>query len=453
MQELQPSLGRGEIHRAGPCISKPRLTILLCYFLHFRRTSPYSHCRPRPCFSDSIKSTTYGYGYPVYDMDGPPQAVTELDLSACHPDSIVDRINAMPALKTSTVTFNIAPRLFCLLDFTPLSHLTVSHTTLCPFFTFLRANLVLPHSAMSSNPSTPNLAPTRPLPRRSSPTPQSSRPATPVPTILDDDDIPPLTLEVLSTKQDKTAALKLIADSIAQQRQTASSHIIFHPLPLSCLIAALVVTYRYFLSESDLGTCLMILSSVVTTYLLAIRWLTSPFIRLAESITPSFLNSSTSSTEEEDTVIACRYGNEIIGATVLHISRPGGGQNDPNFKRHKQRGSLSSFKGGKGVIRAWTVKLRYRGKGIGGDMLREAVRLTKEKCGKDGEVGFARGHANAGLIPVGGKGEGNGGGGGRKEEEMVLPEWLNRGWLRKSERRAAQALEKVVGEVGNGKRR
>ncbi|KAK4174023.1 hypothetical protein QBC36DRAFT_348270 [Triangularia setosa] len=373
-----------------------------------------------------MKSSTYGYGYSVHDMDGSPQAVTELDLSACHPNSIVDRINAMPALKTSTA-----------------------------FFTFLRANLVLPHSAMSSNPSTPNLTPTRPLPpatMRRSPTPQSSRPVIPIPPAAaaldedDDEDIPPLTLEVLSSEPDKTAALKLIADSIAQQRQTASSHIIFHPLPLSSLIATLAISYRYFLSQSDLGTQLMILSSLVTTYLLAIRWLTAPFIRLAESISYSFLQSSQS--EEEDTVIACRYGKEIIGATVLHVSRPGG-NSDPNFKRHKQRGSLSSFKGGRGVIRAWTVKMRYRGKGIGGDMLREAVRLTKEKCGKDGEVGFARGHANAGLIPIGGSGER----GERGEEKSVLPEWLNRGWLRRSERRAAQALERVVGEFWNGKRR
>ncbi|KAK0742183.1 hypothetical protein B0T21DRAFT_409021 [Apiosordaria backusii] len=329
----------------------------------------------------------YGYGYSVYDMDGSPQAVTELDLSACHPNSIVDRINAMPALKTSTA-----------------------------FFTFLRANLVLPHSAMSSNPSTPNLAPTRPLPptttiMRRSPTPQSSRPVTPVPGPLEDDEIPPLTLEVLTTKADKTSALKLIADSIAQQRQTASSHIIFHPLPLSSLIAVLAVTYHFFLSSSssssssDLGTCLMTLSSIITTYLLTIRYLTSPFIRLAESISYPFLFSSFSSSsstnpEEEDLVIGCRYGNEIIGATVLHISRPIGWSSDPNPKRHKQRGSLSSFKGGKGVIRAWTVKLR-----------------------------------------------------GGEEEKMVLPEWLNRGWLRRSERRAAGALERVVGEFGNGKRR
>ncbi|KAK4677986.1 hypothetical protein QC764_303520 [Podospora pseudoanserina] len=421
MFDIVPSLGRGEIHRAGPCISKTRLTIFLCFiFPHFRRTTPLHHCRPRPCFSDSMKSSTYGYAYSVYDMDGSPQAVTELDLSACHPNSIVDRINAMPALKTSTA-----------------------------FFTFLRANLVLPHSAMSSNPSTPNLAPSSL--RRSPPTPQShSRPATPIPTTTldEEDEIPPLTLEVLTSKPDKTAALKLIADSIAQQRQTASSHIITHPLPLSSLIAALAITYHFFLSSSDLGTKLMILSSLVTTYLLTVRYLTSPFIRLAESITPSFLGSD--SPEDQDTVIACRYGGEIIGVTVLQISRPAG-QSDPNFKRHKQRGSLSSFKGGKGVIRAWTVKSRYRGKGVGGDMLREAVRLTKERCGRDGEVGFARGHANAGLIPVGGRGEDNRQG--EREEEMVLPEWLNRGWLRRSERKAAQALERVVSEFGNGKRR
>lgn len=30
------------------------------------------------------------------------QTITELDLSACHPSTIVDRINSVPGLKTST---------------------------------------------------------------------------------------------------------------------------------------------------------------------------------------------------------------------------------------------------------------------------------------------------------------------------------------------------------------
>ncbi|KLU81464.1 acetyltransferase [Magnaporthiopsis poae ATCC 64411] len=57
-------------------------------------------------------------------------AITELDLSNCRPNSIADRINDVPGLKTSTA-----------------------------FFTFLRANLVQPSSAMSSRVNTPLLEP------------------------------------------------------------------------------------------------------------------------------------------------------------------------------------------------------------------------------------------------------------------------------------------------------
>ena len=64
-------------------------------------------------------------------------------------------------------------------------------------------------------------------------------------------------------------------------------------------------------------------------------------------------------------------------------------------------------------------------------MLAEAVRITREKCGKDAEVGFAREHANSG---------------------MVLWEFFN-GVFRKGERRTARALERIAGEVvGKGKR-
>jgi hypothetical protein len=63
-------------------------------------------------------------------------------------------------------------------------------------------------------------------------------------------------------------------------------------------------------------------------------------------------------------------------------------------------------------------------------MLREAVRLTRERCGKDAEVGFAQEHANS---------------------VMVLPEMFNRPF-RKGEMRAARALEKVLGEWDGRKR-
>lgn len=81
------------------------------------------------------------------------------------------------------------------------------------------------------------------------------------------------------------------------------------------------------------------------------------------------------------------------------------------------------MRGGKGVIRAWTVRRGYRGQGFGGELLREAARLTRERCGGGAEVGFAAGHANS---------------------TRVLPEVFN-GGLRRGEVRAARALEGVVG--------
>ncbi|KAK4225399.1 hypothetical protein QBC38DRAFT_368848 [Podospora fimiseda] len=345
-------------------------------------------------------------------MDGSSTGtITELDLNACHSNSIVDRINSMPALKTSTA-----------------------------FFTFLRANLVLPHSAMSSNVSTPNLGPAQTLGRARSASPSPLAANAPLTTdVDDDDDIPPLSLEVLTEKLDKVAALKLVADSIAQQRQQAAYNAIFHPLPFTCLIAILGAVYRYSprftpqYGDRDIGTTLMLIGGVVMAYLVGIRSFTSGYLRAAEAINWDWLQQSESG--EEDVIIGTRFGRDIIGATVLRIERPRPGSADSGgAKRHRARGSLSSFKGpgGKGVIRAWTVRLRYRRRGVGGDMLREAVRITRERCGKDAEVGFAKEHANS---------------------AMVLPEMFNKSF-RKDEMRAARALEHAVADVAsNGRKR
>jgi len=115
------------------------------------------------------------------------------------------------------------------------------------------------------------------------------------------------------------------------------------------------------------------------------------------------------------------------GSTSASKSKGGGGGN----KKKGAKAAAASLRGGRGVIRAWTTKLRYRGRGIGGDMLHEAVRITREKCGKDAEVGFAKEHANS---------------------EMILPSMFN-GRFRKGEMRAARALEKVLALREGGKRK
>ncbi|KAK6827947.1 hypothetical protein PG987_011288 [Apiospora arundinis] len=330
----------------------------------------------------------------------------ELDLNTCGHDSIVDKFNAVPGLRTSTA-----------------------------FFTFLRANLVVNPSAMSSNANTPMLEPS------------PCRPLAPAPlaAVADDgahhhhgatsasaglglgpvpDDLPPLEIGVLQDETDQVDALNLVADSIAQQRQLASFHAIFHPYLLAVLLAALGLAFQYsWRVKRDVGMALMLHSAALMTYLLGIRYFTGRYIAVAEDLKWDWMVAP--DTGDQDTVIGVRYGKVLIGALVLRLEPPAAAA-----AASKRRTRNSTLKGGKGVIRAWTVMLRYRGKGVGSDLLHEAVKVTREKCGKDATVGFAKEHANS---------------------TMVLPEVFN-GHFRKNEQRAAKALDKVLGEGMRRKR-
>lgn len=285
---------------------------------------------------------------------------------------------------------------------------------------------------MSSNVSTPLLEPqgfprapaapsTSPLARQVT---NANRPSSPRAQSANLDDIPPLSLDVLTNRNDRIDALKLVADSIAQQRQRSASGLISHPLLCAGLLAALGVTYQLTwaarpAADRDFGVAMTLTAGLVMAYLLAIRFATAGYLQLAEDLRYDWLVSP--DTGDEDVVIGTRYGSEIIGACVLRLE-PGPASSPRRRGRHSQNNH--HLRGGKGVVRAWTVRLRYRGKGVGADMLHEAVRVTRERCGKDAEVGFAAEHANS---------------------QMVLPEMFNR-TFRKGERRAAGALEKVLGE-------
>ncbi|KAI1098835.1 hypothetical protein F4804DRAFT_346023 [Jackrogersella minutella] len=312
----------------------------------------------------------------------------ELDLNAYYgPGTVMDKMNAVPGLKTSTA-----------------------------FFLFLRANLVVNPSAMS----TPNMEPAssnRLPPPSPSPLITIDPPSNPVP-----DDLPPLSVGILGSETDKVDALNLVTDSIAQQRQSASYHLVFHPYLLAVLAVALGIAYQWsWRIKQDLGLALMLHSGVIMTYLLGIRYVTGQYIQVAESMKWNWMVSEDG---EEDTVIGVRFGKDLIGALVLRLE-----PNSSLFGKKRNRNSM--LRGGKGLIRAWTVKLKYRHKGVGIDMLHEAVKVTREKCGKDAEIGFAQEHANS---------------------TMVLPEVFN-GPFRKDEQRAAKTLEKVLGEWEGSKRR
>lgn len=301
---------------------------------------------------------------------------------------------------------------------------------------------------MSSNVSTPYLEPTTghflgppsPSPfathvQIQAPSIPSSRASTVGADHDLDSDIPPLSLDILTTRCDKAAALKLVADSIAQQRHQASLSLATHPLSLAVLTCLLAAACRVTWARrgADAGTLLTLASGAAMAYLVLARYLAGPYARLANAVGWDFLlrpsSSSDDAGEEEDLVLGSRYGGgEIVGALVLRLE-PGPAAAHMSGGRKRSRGA--ALKGGKGVVRAWTTKSRVRGRGLGGELLREAVRITKERCGRDAEVGFAREHANS---------------------AMVLPEMFN-GSFRRNEVRAARALEAVLADWEAGRRK
>jgi GNAT superfamily N-acetyltransferase len=83
----------------------------------------------------------------------------------------------------------------------------------------------------------------------------------------------------------------------------------------------------------------------------------------------------------DDRMVVVKWGEEVIGALVL-------GWADGEAAKKKQ----GRRKRGKAIVRAWTVRLKYRGKGVGEGLLEEAVKVAGER-GADGVV-FERDHAS-----------------------------------------------------------
>ncbi|KAM5341765.1 hypothetical protein ACJ41O_014796 [Fusarium nematophilum] len=193
-------------------------------------------------------------------------------------------------------------------------------------------------------------------------------------------DPPPLSLEVLTDPKEKREALKLVVDSVAQQRQIASRALVFHPLCLAVFAAVLSSAHYLTGIGNDFSAMLITYPAIILSYLVAIRYFTSAYIRIAEDT--DWLGWLRNEDGVEDTVIGARYGEEVIAAVVLRFEG----------RSRRKDGDGSAF------IRAWTTRTRYRNKGLGGDMLREAVKVAKEARGRSYDIKFADDHANSNLA-------------------------------------------------------
>ncbi|PHH87460.1 hypothetical protein CDD83_8852 [Cordyceps sp. RAO-2017] len=202
---------------------------------------------------------------------------------------------------------------------------------------------------------------------------------------------PPLSFEALTAPDDQRAALRLVADSIAQQRQVASLAIIFHPACFVGLAAACSLVWSR--NARDPGTALMAVCGLVMAYLAAVRLYTSPFLGLAERFDCDAYPRGPDGSR--DLVLGARFGPDLIGTLVLRLRPPPSTGKDGPASSSSSSSSPRPVRGGSGLIRAWTTKLRYRNKGIGADLLRFAVAATRSACGDGADVAFDPAHANS----------------------------------------------------------
>ncbi|KAI9721962.1 MAG: hypothetical protein M1812_001920 [Candelaria pacifica] len=289
--------------------------------------------------------------------------------------------------------------------------------TSAAFLTSLSANLRLSDDDMSSVTSSPAFPPTTsstlppPSPLAGATNPSSSeQPPDNNPLA----NVPSLTTYLTTSSSEKISALKLVADSVAQQRQTASRALIFHPLALGALGLVLAIVAQILLNRPRGHVALVATTwaGITMAALLSVRWATGGYIEAAEGINWKWLCDDEG---REDEVLVTRFGEEVIGCVILRFVAEGG-------KGRRKRVA-------RGVIRGWAVRLRYRGKGVGLGLLEETVGVVRER-GAEG-VEFAADHANS---------------------KRILPSLFNGGFDRR-DRKARRKLEELVDAQGLSKKR
>lgn len=177
---------------------------------------------------------------------------------------------------------------------------------------------------------------------------------------------------------DRVKALRLIADSVAQQRQEASKAIITHPISVAVALAICAVLAHYI---KDLAVIVTTAAGFLMAAMAGVGYATHGYVELAEKTGTWLFLRPEAGSKQEDILIVTKYGDDIIGALVLRLL--------PATENKKSKKLVAT-------IRAWTVKQRYRGKTFGTSLLEEAIAL----CKANGWLGpeFAPDHANSTRI-------------------------------------------------------
>lgn len=188
--------------------------------------------------------------------------------------------------------------------------------------------------------------------------------------------VPELKTYVTDDNGDKVDAMKLVADSVAQMRQTANSSLIFNWLNMAAGMAFLsfLARYMYNKGDKDIGTAGTTCTGAIMIIFVMCRWLTGPYLLAAEEINWEWLGAAD--------VIVTKFGDEIIGTVIVDwIS------GESRQKRKKAQ---------RGEIKGWAVRIKYRQKGVGGALLEEAVKESRKKGVET--IEFAEDHASEFIL-------------------------------------------------------
>lgn len=183
--------------------------------------------------------------------------------------------------------------------------------------------------------------------------------------------LPELKSYLATSEVDRLDGLNLIADSVAQQRNAANRALIFHPLNIAVWAGLVAVVWRYMMSRGyDWIACGLTTVTLAMATMLAMRYLTESYLNAAEKINWEWAG--------DVDVLITKFGKEVIGACIVEWV------SGDSRKRGK--------KAWRGLIKGWTVILRYRHKGVGKALLEDAVKEAKKKGAESLE--FADDHAS-----------------------------------------------------------
>lgn len=189
--------------------------------------------------------------------------------------------------------------------------------------------------------------------------------------------VPELKTYIAEEEEEQVAALKLVADSVAQQRQAANSALIFHPLNLAIAVAVIsLVARNVYEWKKDAIIAGSTCSGIIMIGLALCRYATQGYLHRAETINWQWLGDSA-------TIFITKFGDEIMGTVIVDWV--------PEDSRNRRK------KAWRGEIKGWAVRLKYRGKGVGSALLDDAVKEFRKK-GAD-TIEFSEDHASkSGII-------------------------------------------------------